>query len=79
MDDRILDKLDRIEAIQVKQEVHLGKLTVSVEEHVKRTNLLEEDIRPIKKHVAMVEGALKLIALSGILATIVEAIHLVFK
>lgn len=79
MDDRILDKLDRIEAIQTKQEVHLGKLTVSVEEHVKRTNLLEEDVRPIKKHVAMVEGALKLIALAGILATIVEAIHLVFR
>ena len=79
MENRVLDKLDKIETAMNKQEINLARLTVSVEEHVKRTNMLEEDMRPMKRHVNMVEGALKLIALSGILATIVESIHLVFK
>lgn len=79
MESRMLDKLDKIETTMVKQEINLARLTVSVEEHVKRTNMLEEDLKPVKRHIAMVEGALKLIALSGIMASIIEAIHMVFK
>lgn len=76
---RLHAKLDKIEATLVAQEVHLGKLTVSVEDHVKRSNLLEDALRPVEKHVAMVEGALKLIALLGLLAAIIEALHTVLK
>ena len=61
------------------QAVTLGRLTVSVEDHVRRTNLLEEDMKPIKKHVYMVSGALKLVGLMGILAGIAEALFLCLK
>lgn len=71
----ILAKLDKMEDTMVKQEVNLGKLSVSVEEHVKRSNMLEDAIRPIQKHVSMVEGAIKLITLLGVLVAIIEALH----
>jgi hypothetical protein len=80
-DEKILQKLDKLAEIGIKQEVNLARLTVTVEEHTKRSNLLEEaqkdlhaEIEPIKKHVAMVSGALKLIGLLGVIATIVMAI-----
>jgi uncharacterized protein YdcH (DUF465 family) len=55
-----LDKLDtRLDGIDKLQE----RLTVSVEEHVKRTNGLEDYIKdelpPIKAHVILVQNAFK--------------------
>lgn len=76
---KIQDKLDRIIDVQGKQETTLARLTVTVEDHVRRTNMLEDDIKPIKRHVAMVEGAMKLIGLLSMIAVIIETIHLVFK
>ena len=76
---KIQDKLDKIIDVQSNQAKTLERLTVTVEDHVRRTSILEEDVRPIKKHVAMVEGALKLIAMLGMLATILETIHAIFK
>jgi len=65
-------KLDKIVDTLGKQALTLERLTVSVEEHVRRTNLLEEDVRPIKTHVAMMQGALKVFGFLAILAAIGE-------
>lgn len=70
--DRLINKVDKIEDTLVKQEVNLARLTVSVEEHVKRSNNFEESLKPVQRHVVLVEGALKFIGLLGVLATIVE-------
>ncbi len=67
-------KLDKIVDTLGQQAVTLERLTVTVEDHVRRTNILEADIAPIKRHVWMVNGALKLIGLLGILAAIAEGI-----
>lgn len=67
-------KLDKIVDTLGQQAVTLERLTVTVEDHVRRTNILEADIVPIKKHVWMVNGALKLIGLVGILAAIAEGL-----
>ena len=54
--------------------VIMAKNTASLEEHIKRTNILEEKIRPIEKHVIMIQGVIKfLLFLSG-LAAIVKLI-----
>lgn len=68
----------RLERIEVKLDDtadHIGEIKVtlsaqriSLEEHIKRTNLLEDMILPIHKRVYMFQGALALI---GILATII--------
>lgn len=52
------DDMDWIKAILAKiddrqdsQASTLVRLTTTVEDHVRRTNLLEEDIKPIRAHV----------------------------
>lgn len=80
MDERRLhDKLDKIEYTLSDQAVTLGRLTLSVEEHVKRSNMHEDEIKGLQKHASMVEGAGKLITLLGLLAAIIEAIHIVLR
>jgi hypothetical protein len=64
--DKIFDRLGSIDTTLVEQHAVL-------KEHIRRTNLLEEEIKPIKAHVARVEGVVKFIlALAAILATIAE-------
>lgn len=82
MDDRrkyTVNKLDKIIERLNSIDVTLAVNTESLKDHIKRTELIEQDLKPVKKHIAMVEGALKFIALCGILATIIETIHAVFK
>lgn len=67
--DKIVEHLGRID-------VTLMRNTVTLEEHVKRTNILEDRIKPIEKHVFMLQGALKLI---GGLAILAEAARLLWK
>lgn len=77
--DKIDEKLDKIHVRLGNIDSTLGAQHVSIVEHIRRTRLLEDQIRPIQKHVSMVEGAVKLIGLVSMVAVIVEAIHLVFK
>lgn len=67
--DSLDSRLDSVDKTLVKQEANLG-------EHMRRTELAEtqingiqDDLKPIKRHVAMVEGALKGM---GIVATIIS-------
>lgn len=71
---KLEDKLDKVIEQQGEMNVTLAKQSVILEEHVKRTNLLELKIAPIEKHVVMVHGVLKFIGILGILAAIVESV-----
>lgn len=68
---RLHDRLDRIESTLIKQEVNLARLTVSVEDHVKRSNLFEVALEHLQKQAARVQGAIGLISILGVLAGIV--------
>lgn len=75
MDDkRLEDKLDKVVDNINSINVTLGKQSVILEEHVKRTNLLEAKIEPIEKHVAMVHGVLKFIGLIGVFVAVIEGL-----
>jgi len=65
--DKILNDVGEIKVVQAAQHVTL-------QEHIRRTELLEEDIKPIKRHVWMTEGIVKFIGLMGVFAGIVEVI-----
>ena len=52
--DKIDDKLDNIDT-------HLAIYNEQLKIHIKRTELLEEDVKPIKKHVAYVGAAFKIV------------------
>ena len=71
--ERVVAQLDRIEVRQDRAEAKLDannetliRNTVTLEDHVKRTNLLEQELKPIKSHVTFVNWTAKgLIALIG--------------
>jgi hypothetical protein len=73
-------RLDNIEKVLILQEANLR-------EHIRRTELLEEeqkairqkDLEPIKKHVAMMQGAGKFVGLVSIVAGIIAAIYSIFS
>ncbi len=79
MDDR---RLERIEAKIDDQNEHLSSIDVtlmsqhaSIKEHIRRTGLLENELRPIKRHVYMVQGALAFITLLATIVGIYSVIH----
>ncbi len=51
----------------------------SLRDHIRRTTLLEQELRPIKKHVDMVSGVLKFIVIIGVILGIVAAIQSLTK
>lgn len=62
--DKLDDRLDSVDKTLVKQELNL-------QEHMRRSDLLEEQMQPLKRHVAIFEAFLKVFgATSAVLATI---------
>lgn len=68
---KIEDRLDSIDKTLVKQETNL-------EEHMRRTEIMEDKINPIEAHVHQMRGAGKLLGLlalvAGIIGTLILAI-----
>jgi uncharacterized protein YaaN involved in tellurite resistance len=78
---RILDKIDTIDSSLTEISVTLGKQEVSLSEHIKRTNLLEEriellreEMRPVEKHVFYMHGALKALGVVSLIIGVLVAI-----
>lgn len=61
--DRLDSKVDRLDERVDSIDRTLAVNTESLREHMRRTALIEDDIKPIKKHVAMLEGGLKLVGI----------------
>lgn len=75
---RLEDKLDsldkRLDNVDIKLAVYNEQLIIhiaGVQEAREEIKRVDDDLKPIKKHVAMVEGALKLIGLGATLASLV--------
>lgn len=64
---RLEDKLDKVMDMQGEMNVTLAKQSVILEEHVKRTNILEEKLAPVEKHVSLMKSLMKIggMALTG--------------
>lgn len=72
-------RLERIEKKLDDSNEHLSAIDstlaaqhVSLRDHMRRTALIEQELRPIKAHVSRVEGALKLLAILATMAALVE-------
>jgi hypothetical protein len=72
-------KLDKIQEDISDIKVIMARNTESLEIHIKRSDLLEAKMQPVEQHVAMIQGAMKLISVMAATAAIVEAIHRVLK
>ena len=73
---RIEEKLDKVVEHITSIDVTLAKQHVSLKEHMRRTELLEMDMRPVKAHVNAIHGVLKAI---GLAATVLGALASVLK
>lgn len=63
----INSSISTIDKTLIKQESQLA-------EHIRRTNILEDKIEPVERHVYMMNGALKFLGLLSLLAGIVASI-----
>lgn len=81
--ERIELKLDDVADEQARMNVILGQQHISLKEHVRRSNLLEAQMKPLQKHVYMVEGFFKYVGaiavILGALATLFEVLRMYFK
>lgn len=69
--DWLKDELEKLSEKQDRMNETLIRNTATLEEHVRRTNLLEAEIKPIKRHVDVVQGAGKFtVAIAGLVATL---------
>jgi hypothetical protein len=75
---RIFEKLEQTESHLADIKVTLAKQHMSLADHIRRTALLEEEMKPVVKHVEQVRGAGMLLGLLALLATI-ASVYLVFK
>lgn len=60
---RIEDKIDKLGSHLGSIDVTLAAQHESLRDHIRRTQLLEGTIEPLKKHVEQVSGALKFLGL----------------
>lgn len=73
------NRLERIELKIDEMMVEQAKQHITLQEHTKRSTMLEEEMKPIRRHVAQMQGAVKALGILALIAGIVEAIALIMK
>ncbi len=78
MDDKRLErieiKIDDLGDHLASIDTTLGAQHVSLREHIKRSDMLERRVDDIEKKSYMAQGALKLLSILAILATLIDVI-----
>ncbi len=72
--ERIEDKIDSLSTHLSSIDSTLAGQHVQLSEHIRRTSILEDTVKPIKEHVDMVKGAMKLIAIIGSIILVAEGL-----
>lgn len=75
-EERILDKLDKLDDRLNNIDKTLVKQEENLAEHMRRTDLLEKKFEPVEDHVKHVTGIGKAIAFIGVIAGIVKVFFL---
>lgn len=76
--DKLEEKLDKLDNRLDGVHVTLVKQHSSLAEHMRRTELLENALIPVKEQQAQIIGAGKLVAMLGVIASIVSLIYKIF-
>lgn len=72
--DRLENKIDNLVERTSNIDVTIAKQSVILDEHVKRTNILQSKVEPIEKSFVVVKGILKIIGFMG-LGALLKIIH----
>ena len=71
---RLSSKLDEMKKDTREIKVTLGKQEVHLQNHIKRTDLLEDSFKPVQKTVLQLEGIGKFLAVLGVSSIILYMI-----
>lgn len=63
--DKVDDKVDKLNEKLASIDKTLAINTESLVEHMRRTELLESELKPVSKHVILMESAFKVIGVIG--------------
>ena len=74
MDTRIHDKLDKLDSRLDSVDKRLDVYNEQLSEHMRRTEIVEQELKPVRDHVLQMRGAGKLITILALVATILAAI-----
>lgn len=79
--EKLDEKIDNIKDDVNEQKIVIARIDVGVEEHVRRSNLADEnmalirqDMKPLQRHVNYVQGGAKLVGLVGVIVGIVVGV-----
>lgn len=72
--ERVETKVDSVVESISNINVHVAEIKKDLKYHIKRTDILEAELKPIKRHVALMQATFKLLGMSVSLAVIVEAV-----
>lgn len=75
-DNRLINKVDEIMEKLNVMTISIAKMEVDVAHHIKRTDLLEEQIEPMKKHANELSGVVKFLKLLGAIIGVREVIRM---
>lgn len=64
--ERIESKIDTLQEHVTSLAVHLAAQQQLLKDHVRRTEVVEKEIAPIRKHVILVNGLMKLVGAIGV-------------
>lgn len=76
--DKLDTKLDKLDSRLDSIDITLIRQCDSLEYHIKRTNLLEEEIKPLKKFMLQILGVGKFLALVSLILSIIAAFNKFF-
>ena len=74
--DRLDERLDSVDQRLASIDSTLVKNTVLLDEHIRRTNLLESELRPIKKHVEFINHIAKINSIVGTILLALKQLEL---
>lgn len=77
--ERIELKIDDISEHIASVDTTLALQHQSLEEHMRRSDLLERKIEPLENHVALIHGLFKLLGVLGTIAAIISTALKLFK
>lgn len=75
-DQRIPNKLDEIIDKLNGVNISIARIEVDVAHHIKRTDLLEQQVEPMKKHADELAGVVKFLKLAGVIIALIEAVRM---
>lgn len=72
--DKIDSKIENVDSRLNEMDKTLVKQELNLAEHMRRTDLLENKLEPVEKHVERMQGALKLVVIIGTIVGIAVGI-----